>query len=997
MNRTFSDFKGSRAGLPPEVHPPFRIPHSAFKIAKPPKASSLVTTLLVMVVLSTIVVAFMQSMSVERSVAKSVKNKLQADLAVQAGMDDAAQRIANILATNPYHAVGYTNVGSQMLTMIVGAPSYTNTSLASTNYLLSLSNMGTPPGTLTTSNSIALNFSNSRPSGWIGSPVNAAGSIVNRECRAPWVYLLKNPALPHQPDSTLANHNPYVTRFAYWIEDETSKIDVMAAGNANGAGGRYLKPTNMVSPQDSDLGAAPLVGGLALPTNATTTNSAIFALRNQMTNFPLVQGFLSYVPGLSTNSAETSRFYTTMGSYASDLAGSGQKRINLNAIVTEGFATNTITSDLDDLIYSITGTHPYPGLSNSTDTGLFHDLPNTNGLFPNFGSRFYAGATAPHKGIYLKKIAANIRDYIDADSQPTIINTLGVVEGAAVPVSWWNSWPPQAIGKEAVPYLQETAWTGNEVSWSGSGSSRTATLEIDHYLEFFNPSTKDFVAPAGTKITLSNLASWSTGAFPAVEPDDFDLDISGVKFPAGKVTIITTNPGPPMSADPPSFIQASGVIERIVPAPEEGTRKFSSRNTDETVTSGGVTEYAIQLGYPPRNSTLSDTESRLIIAGPHGIFEALPKYGFTGASGTAWNFKGKNIGDRIRFIYAASLMGNTADGRSGDPRSLSEQLEFQAWDASNKENTRFYGTIQGNGLSTDATFGKAAPPISFVDPTKSPGTLGAWGDYSQKLDDTSATAYADIRDGSMASIGELGNIYDPYRLASPTGIKASRGGGRTLKVGQPDDVIGAPARFSANWQNAAWRLTDIFGANSNRSQAELDPVSRGKINVNSVMRDGGTALRALLRSFIFLPSPQSDPNTASKLLINAEVNNLILSISNYIKANGPIMERGELSQISFFSTNLSVPAPTLAGQPVRTTADRGREEIYRRMSELVTTRSASYSVYCVGEAVQESAAGTIKPLARSQSGAVFRFDPSMPSALRSQATNFQATKLYEIQ
>ena len=53
---------------------------------------------------------------------------------------------------------------------------------------------------------------------------------------------------------------------------------------------------------------------------------------------------------------------------------------------------------------------------------------------PNFGQRFYragsnknsldvSSAGSPsHRTIYLNKIAANIRDYIDSDSQPTIID-----------------------------------------------------------------------------------------------------------------------------------------------------------------------------------------------------------------------------------------------------------------------------------------------------------------------------------------------------------------------------------------------------------------------------------------------------------------------------------------------------------------------------------------------------------------------------------------------
>ena len=51
------------------------------------KAASLITTLLVIVVLSTIVVAFLQSMSIDRLTANSSRSMLQAELAARAGLN----------------------------------------------------------------------------------------------------------------------------------------------------------------------------------------------------------------------------------------------------------------------------------------------------------------------------------------------------------------------------------------------------------------------------------------------------------------------------------------------------------------------------------------------------------------------------------------------------------------------------------------------------------------------------------------------------------------------------------------------------------------------------------------------------------------------------------------------------------------------------------------------------------------------------------------------
>jgi hypothetical protein len=250
----------------------------------------------------------------------------------------------------------------------------------------------------------------------------------------------------------------------------------------------------------------------------------------------------------------------------------------------------------------------------------------------------------------------------------------------------------------------------------------------------------------------------------------------------------------------------------------------------------------------------------------------------------------------------------------------------------------------------------------------------------------------------MKSVGELGYLYDPgYR--KPDGsfpITAARGGGRTLKIGQPDDVIGSAARFSATWQNAAWRLTDVFGVSSNRTQVELDSTSRGKININSVGRDGGMALKSLLRNYVFPASPASDTGTAGRVLQPNEINDIVSSISSYLTSNGSFMERGELSQISFFSGN-STNLKTIGGsQAVRLSADRSREQVFRGLAEMITTRSASFAVYSVGEALQESDTGVIKAIGRSYTGSVYTITPNLPPALRSTPTDFTVKKLYDI-
>ena len=294
------------------------------------------------------------------------------------------------------------------------------------------------------------------------------------------------------------------------------------------------------------------------------------------------------------------------------------------------------------------------------------------------------------------------------------------------------------------------------------------------------------------------------------------------------------------------------------------------------------------------------------------------------------------------------------------------------------DQTRFFSNIDGDGnIPSTSTLGRGW--ISFVNPAAS-GT-NRWPDYNPTIAETPPTAYAVLRDDAMQSIGEFGYIYDPKRVIAtsngsgnpPPDILQARGGARTLKIGQPDDLI-TGARFSPSWFNAAWRLTDLFSADLNRVAgnyvAVSSPTSRGKININGVLRDNGTAFRGALRSFKFLTSPNSDPQLNGQALPNTDIDNLVTSIQSYLTTNGPLMERGEISQLSFFNTSGS-----LNGNSISTTNDRGREEIFRRTIEMITTRSASFTVYAMGEAIRQDTAGNKVTVGQKRLAVTFQLDP----------------------
>ncbi|MDX6766236.1 MAG: hypothetical protein SFU85_05555 [Candidatus Methylacidiphilales bacterium] len=967
--------------------------------------AAIISVLLVLTVLTVMVVAFLQSMRIDRLTARSYLNKTRAEMVARAGTQQAIQRLREAVAARANFAVGYEELsGGRFVPIVRSHSSYnipTNPTFEKV-YLLSTSTNSTAPPAPPSSTLVDINKSSpAEPGGWIGSPVSN-GTLSYRTHHAPWVYILQDPNLTHQPDPAQAGYNPYIARYAYWIEDESSRIDLGIVGNKDGSVGEFERSANSRLPQDIDFGALPLSNGSPLATGNSAANS-----NQEIYNF--FRGAGAGVPDLSlinrastvlgSNLYETMKFYGTMRSLSNELSSFGTRRTNLNAVVTnvgpgDALAARKITADLDDIIFAITGAHSFAGVA-PTDSAIFATTGNqtsSNAPLPNFGTRFYSGVvTSARRAIYLRKLAANIRDYIDTDSQPTFVNAGGVVSYGTKPtLSWKSGTEPQALGKEAIPYLQEHMWRGKETAWSRvSASTIQYTLEFSHYFEFFNCSTKDWTAPTGTFLRIYNQPTWIAGTFASIRPADIELDLGGEVFPAGKVTVVTTDPSPP-----PGMISSVG--KTIIKTPPASAYRFSGRSDQSAIINGANVRGVVRLD--GRNSPYTDYQSEMVFGVPTGYLDAFA-YLTISASTQVWAHSGIYPNSNTSIFFSSSMQGNSAADRSGDARTLSEHLAMRggssSLDSSSGTQTRFYGGVERDLVPADHSFGLAA--IGWTKPPGGNDPLGRatipWPDYNILFDDTPNSSIAVVRDAPMQSIGELGNIFDPMRVASTLGVDYSRGGGRTLRVGQYDDV-GGSARYSTAWNNGAWRLCDLFSADADTTKSLSDATVAGKININGVLRDNGLALRAALRNLKFNASPNSDPGTNGQSLTNSEIDLIIDSIKSYLTSNGLMMERGELGLISYFNPS-SASQPKFAGKNIAQLNDRAREEVFRRMIELITTRSASFSVYVLADAVRESATGVITRTARHRIRTGVEVKPVIGSNPLDKATGYETEVTYE--
>ncbi len=390
-----------------------------------------------------------------------------------------------------------------------------------------------------------------------GAPITAAE----------WIYIGANMG----PTNAT---NPPVARYAYWVEDESFKVNVNTATNG---------------PRGTSTNAGPgdvrLDGSWRSSSNAAvqaTDAAEVVSARGTNQNFFPTISSAAVVAGLTdVTSTDDFRFLTTVNSAGLDLSRGGFKRFNLNS-VTNGVTTGALKrAALDRLTVAITNTNAAP-LFGQRFYRLTNDLVGVNDT---------SAVTRHHASIYLQKIAANIYDYLDDDNQPTVISnnaSFSLVTGRPTfgigPLGGGldGSNSIVAMGVENVPRLQEYAihMRVRSIKWdssnpdsfgfvfntnAGATNPFIASYEIwlDHYFEFWNPGTRDFTHSPDTFLKIFDQPAWgpgagggavtgnsgrSSGSFVTNNRTSSEIPLidaltgSPVVFPAGQVTVLTTAP-----------------------------------------------------------------------------------------------------------------------------------------------------------------------------------------------------------------------------------------------------------------------------------------------------------------------------------------------------------------------------------------------------------------------------------------------------------------------
>ena len=249
------------------------------------------------------------------------------------------------------------------------------------------------------------------------------------------------------------SNNELIGRYAFFMEDESMKVNVNVTGN-NLSAGANLRVNDMTRPaptpapatqiQELDpaaILAPPPADRIAADTALTNTGSTGSRVASRST--------IALLDKWNTNFSDYAHLATAI-SRDDDTTGKGWQRMDLNALVASA-ATNTDKIAIAQRIANwIRDAWTGPTITGLADYQMFND---------------------PRLRL---QIAANLIDYIDADNIPTDLGnypSIGVfpVNPAEYPV----------IGIEKIPYLVAV-----EIIYQASGSNGTSSATLTMRIQF---------------------------------------------------------------------------------------------------------------------------------------------------------------------------------------------------------------------------------------------------------------------------------------------------------------------------------------------------------------------------------------------------------------------------------------------------------------------------------------------------------------------------------
>ncbi|HEY5814488.1 MAG TPA: hypothetical protein VIT23_17765, partial [Terrimicrobiaceae bacterium] len=392
---------------------------------------SLIITLLVIVMLSTIVVAFMQSMSIDRLTAKSAKNILQAELSARAGLNSAISQVLMAIGTNNGFVTGSTNYATNTApVLLIG-----RTNLTDSAQLMPL--VSGAPDILATflqnqwADSLANWFSDL--TGTNSTDVNGRLGVIqstNVAYRAPWVEIS-------------GSFGERIGRYAFVVLDEDARVNPLLH---TGSSESLAHPTVWYE-GFSDISLTNVSAQILTSEDQTRILAASHRI---LTPESLAQGFSTRGDYDRIKHLLTVETNVTYDVVPSALAEGGRPKHNINEMATNAAigATERAERIADPIASNLS-------VFSSRDPSL--------------------RGNAANEKRYLQRLTAGIVDYIDPDFASTSVN--GGEPG----------------GRDLFPLVTAIAERFRLTNIETNAPTATATIESQAFVQVWNPYTTPVV------------------------------------------------------------------------------------------------------------------------------------------------------------------------------------------------------------------------------------------------------------------------------------------------------------------------------------------------------------------------------------------------------------------------------------------------------------------------------------------------------------------------
>jgi hypothetical protein len=894
-----------------------------------------------MVVLAAIIViAFLTNATLDRTTAKSVEHRYQAEIAVQNGLEAAKKTLIAspnfggakppvtqddsflvVRAEGPPDASGKKpsyyflaqaqpngNGAIDYYPLFAGgSPQNLPTAINPTTYAV------TPPTAQTAA------FATDPAQETFGTTTRLYPQLFPGQASAftQWIEVRD----PNDTAVPPAHDLPY-QHFTYWVEDLAGYVDATVAGNTVGPSSGNARPLDKSTAAKRYQTSPGEIAMFTLFDSAAVSDPGSTAAKNLIGSREL----LFTVPTLRQLAPGPGNTDITTPTLAARL-----RRDSELPLVPFGFGYK------DEGNSTLTKLQ----INNQVTTGgaaaVSAIAQKINDNLPTFGAQRKGGLTGQD---YVNTIAASIIDYADADSDATVGTDYRGID----------SYP-------LVSELYSMKWWYKAAYLNSSTGTYFVSVQMDTWAELWNTTNQ----PINGTATLDMVENFDLQAGVYT----YTFGIASGDLP-NQSTVATTYPVPqsfPVSLKANEygvyhirkdlFEFNTGITPPLLPPDPNATppRKMN-------LTGGSKTNYNLKWasgsGAPSIAVDHAGTQAGV---GVNRIGGTLDGYG---ASSKRWS------GGYPGFGYTDSPNKTTSDyNLPGDPRSayfiqsgqvaIAYDAGSSFWERNNRPNiagnpiykevkpsawsdgghdSKIVGTAPGANKTTDPP--AAAPAGVTTEETKAPVTISNAGLFS--------------------TVAELCNVYDPgqwnvttnasNQWTDVTNVSQSSGkygGGYQLRIGRPEfTLFDKPG-------TRAWQLLDLFATTTRTNTS-------GLININTASRE---ALRSLGAAVLLNRDADIQPVSLKDTLYPPAVAIQADRFADAIIAARPFLSPAQLSSLNIAATTTPVfgnPAAWNGSTQTPPTEwnDSGRKEYFAKVFPLAAVRSRNFRVFVTGQSLDKS-------------------------------------------